>query len=58
MKNGKGKEYYTNGKLKFDGIYLNGLKNGEGKEYNNNEKLIFEGVYKDGMEKNIMIMVN
>ena len=25
-KNGSGKEYYLNGKLKFEGIYLNGIK--------------------------------
>ena len=30
--NGKGKEYYDNGKLKFEGEYLNGERNGKGKE--------------------------
>ena len=27
-KNGKGKEYYENGKIKFEGEYLNGKRNG------------------------------
>ena len=40
-KNGKGKEYYDNGILKFDGEYLNGKKwNGKGYYINNN--LIYE----------------
>ena len=29
--NGKGKEYYYNGKLKFEGEYLNGKRNGKRK---------------------------
>ena len=33
-RNGKGKEYYHNCKLKFEGIFLNGKKwNGKGEEY-------------------------
>jgi len=32
-RNGKGKEYYDNGNLKFDGEYLYGERNGKGKEY-------------------------
>ena len=44
--NGKGKEYYWyNGKLFFEGDYLNGRKNGKGKEYYNNGKIKFEGEY-------------
>ena len=31
--NGKGKEYSYNGKLEFEGEYLNGKRNGFGKEY-------------------------
>ena len=31
-RNGKGKEFYENGKLKFEGKYLNGKKNGKGKD--------------------------
>ena len=47
-KNGKGKEYYENGKLKFEGEYLNGEKHGKGKEYYENGKLRFEGEYLNG----------
>ena len=46
-RNGKGKEYWNNGKLKFEGKYLNGERNGNGKEYNFFGKLIFEGEYRD-----------
>ena len=35
--NGKGKEYEYNGKLIYEGEYLNGERNGKGKEYGNNE---------------------
>ena len=45
--NGKGKEYYWNGKLLFEGEYLNGEKNGKGKEYKYGY-LIFEGEYING----------
>ena len=30
-RNGKGKEYYDNGRLRFEGEYLNGKRNGKGK---------------------------
>ena len=45
LKGGKGfiKEYNDNGKLIFEGEYLNGKRNGKGKEYNKYGKLIFEG---------------
>ena len=47
--NGKCKEYYENGKLAFDGEYLNGQINGKCKEYyGNNGKLTFEGEYLNG----------
>ena len=42
---GNGKEYFPNGKLIFEGEYLNGRRNGKGKEYENG-KLILEGEYK------------
>ena len=48
QKNGKGIEYYYNGKLKFEGEYLNGSRNGKGKEYNIIGTLIFEGEYLNG----------
>ena len=44
-KNGKGKEFYYNGSLKFEGEYLNGKKTGKGKEYYLNGNIIFEGDY-------------
>ena len=47
-KNGKGKEFYYNGKIKFEGEYLNRKKNGKGKEYNYDGYLIFEGEYTNG----------
>ena len=47
-RNGKGKEYYFNGLLGFEGEYKNGYKNGKGKEYNSEGYLIFEGNYKNG----------
>ena len=47
-KNGKGKMYYPDGELEFDGEYLNGNRNGKGKEYNYKGKIIFEGEYING----------
>ena len=44
-------EYYYDGSLQFEGIFLNGKKNGKGKKYENG-KLIFEGEYLDGEEWN------
>jgi len=51
MRNGKGKEYYDNGMLKFEGEYTNGERDGKGKEYYNNGKLKFEGEYLNGKQK-------
>ena len=42
-KNGKGKEYYDNDRIKFEAEYLNGKRNGKGKEYYYNNELKFEG---------------
>ena len=44
-RNGNGKEYRDDGRLKFEGEYLNGKRNGKGKEYRDNGKLLFEGEY-------------
>ena len=41
------KDNINNGKLRFEGEYLNGKKNGKGKEYWNGE-LEFEGEYLNG----------
>ena len=47
-RNGKGKEYHSNGKLEFEAEYLNGERNGKVTKYDSNGKLIFEGEYLDG----------
>ena len=49
--NGKGKEYDLDGKLEYEGEYLNGKRNGKGKEYNYNGELIFEGDFLNGKRK-------
>jgi len=41
IRNGKGKEYYLSGKLKFEGVYLKG-KRWNGKGYNINGNIEFE----------------
>ena len=47
--NGKVKEYNDyDGKIMFEGKYLNGKRNGKGKEYDNIGKIIFEGEYSNG----------
>ena len=40
-RNGKGKEYYGNDKLEYEGEYLNGERNGKGKEFYSEKKLKF-----------------
>ena len=47
-RNGKGKDYYDNGKLEYEGEYLNGKRNGKGKEYYDIGRIKFEGEYKNG----------
>ena len=49
-----------NGKLLFEGEYIEGERNGIGKEYSSQGYLIFEGEYKKGKRngENIIIMVN
>ena len=47
-RNGKGKEFDSNGKLIFKGDYLNGKRNGKGKEFDDDGELKFEGEYKNG----------
>ena len=39
---------FNNGKLEFEGEYLNEKRNGKGKEYYNNGRLEFEGEYLNG----------
>ena len=46
-RNGKGKDYYENGNLRFEGEY----EDGEIKEYNINSILEFEGEFINGKRK-------
>ena len=60
-RNGKGKEYYSDGDLKYEGEYSNGK--GKGIEYNNNVILEFDGEYLNnkiwnGNVKNIIKLIN
>ena len=50
LKNGCGliKEYFTNGRLKFKGEYINGKRYGNGKEYDEYGRLLFQGEYING----------
>ena len=51
------KEYYDNGKLKYEGEYLNREKNGKGKEYHENGRLKFEREYINGEKKDIVNII-
>ncbi len=42
-RNGNGKEYYKDGKIKFEGEFSNGKRHGKGKEYYGYGQLKFEG---------------
>ena len=48
IRNGKGKEFYLNGELKYEGEYFNDKREGKGKEYSEEGELIFIGKYKEG----------
>jgi len=55
INDGKGdiKEFFDfNGKLIFEGKYLNRERNGKGREYYNDGKLKFDGEYLDGKRWN------
>ena len=59
-RNGKGKEFYENGRLKFEGEYINGYKI-KGKGYNPDGNIILrlsENGKCEEYYKNVMIMVN
>ena len=49
----KGKEYNKEGKLIYEGEYLNGKRNGKGKEYNEDGELEFEGEYNNGKRNGV-----
>ena len=40
---GKGKEYYLNGKVAFEGEYINDKRDGKGKQYSEEGEIIFIG---------------
>ena len=52
-RNGIGKKYHLNGKLKFEGEYKNGIRNGRGYEYDINGNLLSKGFYINGKRKAI-----
>ena len=53
-KNGKGKEYFSNSKIKFEGEYLNGIK-WNGKGYNKNGIINFEIKNGNGKKEKEMV---
>ena len=55
--NGKVKEFYANGKLLFEGEYVNGER-WNGKGYNSNNEIEFEITKRNGKVKDIILMVN
>ena len=57
-KNGKGKDYDLDGKLIFEGEYLNGKKNGKGQEYDLDGIILFRGEYINGKKWNGIIYNN
>ena len=48
IKNGKGKEYYLNGELCYEGEYINDKRDGKGKQYSEEGEIIFIGEFKEG----------
>jgi antitoxin component YwqK of YwqJK toxin-antitoxin module len=50
VQNGQGKMYDTNGVLRYDGEWKNGLENGQGKMYDENGVLKYDGEWKNGMK--------
>ena len=52
LENGRGKEFYENGKIQFEGDYLDGKRwNGKIREYLISGKLKDEGEYVNGERK-------
>ena len=48
IKNGKGKEYFLNGELLYEGEYTNDKREGNGIEYSEEGEPIFKGEFKEG----------
>ena len=44
----RGKEYYENGNLRYDGEFLDGKWNGKGKEYDQNGNIKYKGHFSMG----------
>ena len=52
IKNGKGKELYINGEIKYEGDYKDDKREGNGCEYTEEGEVIFKGEYKEGKQWN------
>ena len=50
IKNGRGKEFYPNGELKYEGEYKNDKREGLGTEFTEEGEPIFKGEYKEGKQ--------
>ena len=46
-KNGKGIEYYQNGKEWYIGNWVDGQRDGKGLEYYENGKIMYDGTWKE-----------
>jgi len=50
LRNGEGKVFYKNsGKLKFEGVFVNGIKHGKGREYYESGEIKYEGIFNNGI---------
>ena len=47
---GKEKNFLKNGKIKYDGEYLDGKRNGIGKEYYKNGRIKYNGEFLNGQK--------
>ena len=45
------KEYYPNGQVQYERIYVNGVKHGLAKSYHENRNLFLEVMYVDGKKQ-------
>ena len=50
---GYGKEFYENGKVRYEGEWTNGEWNGNGKQFDEDGKLVYDGEWKNGNEWNV-----
>ena len=54
----KGKEYNYDGKIIYEGDYLNDQRNGKGKIYYKNDKLKYEGEFMNGLKNGKGVLYN